>query len=48
MHTVWVNIGGLHAGVYLLKRTAFDVVDSSSERLEENYPLSPDSPATEE
>ncbi|CAL9704665.1 unnamed protein product [Knipowitschia caucasica] len=22
MHTVWVNIGGLHAGVYLLKRTA--------------------------
>uniref|UniRef100_A0A1A7XCD2 THUMP domain containing 3 n=1 Tax=Iconisemion striatum TaxID=60296 RepID=A0A1A7XCD2_9TELE len=22
MHTVWVNVGGLHAGVYLLKRTA--------------------------
>ncbi|CAG5981364.1 unnamed protein product [Menidia menidia] len=21
-HTVWVNVGGLHAGVYLLKRTA--------------------------
>ncbi|XP_020789788.1 THUMP domain-containing protein 3 [Boleophthalmus pectinirostris] len=21
MHTVWVNVGGLHAGVYLLKRT---------------------------
>lgn len=20
--TVWVNVGGLHAGVYLLKRTA--------------------------
>ena len=20
-HTVWVNVGGLHAGVYLLKRT---------------------------
>uniref|UniRef100_A0A6I8RQQ6 THUMP domain containing 3 n=1 Tax=Xenopus tropicalis TaxID=8364 RepID=A0A6I8RQQ6_XENTR len=24
VHTVWVNIGGLHAGVYLLKRTSFD------------------------
>ncbi|XP_041446747.1 THUMP domain-containing protein 3 isoform X2 [Xenopus laevis] len=24
MHTVWVNIGGLHAGVYLLKRTSND------------------------
>uniref|UniRef100_A0AAQ5ZIM4 THUMP domain-containing protein n=1 Tax=Amphiprion ocellaris TaxID=80972 RepID=A0AAQ5ZIM4_AMPOC len=22
LHTVWVNVGGLHAGVYLLKRTA--------------------------
>lgn len=22
VHTVWVNVGGLHAGVYLLKRTA--------------------------
>uniref|UniRef100_A0A8C6U4S5 THUMP domain containing 3 n=1 Tax=Neogobius melanostomus TaxID=47308 RepID=A0A8C6U4S5_9GOBI len=22
MHTVWVNVGGLHAGVFLLKRTA--------------------------
>lgn len=21
LHTVWVNVGGLHAGVYLLKRT---------------------------
>lgn len=21
MHTVWVNVGGLHAGVFLLKRT---------------------------
>lgn len=21
-HTVWVNVGGLHAGVYLLRRTA--------------------------
>lgn len=21
-HTVWVNVGGLHAGVFLLKRTA--------------------------
>lgn len=21
MHTVWVNVGGLHAAVYLLKRT---------------------------
>ena len=20
-HTVWVNVGGLHAGVFLLKRT---------------------------
>ncbi|XP_068108891.1 tRNA (guanine(6)-N2)-methyltransferase THUMP3 [Hyperolius riggenbachi] len=45
MHTVWVNIGGLHAGVYLLKRTNMDVADPSSERLEENQPLSPDSPA---
>lgn len=49
MHTVWVNIGGLHAGVYLLKRTALDVADSSNERLEENHPLSPaQSPAKEE
>nr|XP_046239778.1 THUMP domain-containing protein 3 [Scatophagus argus] len=23
LHTVWVNVGGLHAGVYLLKRTGF-------------------------
>ncbi|KAM4588123.1 tRNA (guanine(6)-N(2))-methyltransferase THUMP3 isoform 1-T3 [Odontesthes bonariensis] len=22
LHTVWVNVGGLHAGVYLIKRTA--------------------------
>lgn len=22
LHTVWVNVGGLHAGVYLLKRTS--------------------------
>ncbi|XP_037534800.1 THUMP domain-containing protein 3 [Nematolebias whitei] len=22
VHTVWVNVGGLHAGVYLLKRTS--------------------------
>lgn len=22
LHTVWVNVGGLHAGVFLLKRTA--------------------------
>ena len=21
VHTVWVNVGGLHAGVYLLRRT---------------------------
>lgn len=21
-HTVWVNVGGLHAGVFVLKRTA--------------------------
>ncbi|KAM9326928.1 tRNA (guanine(6)-N(2))-methyltransferase THUMP3 [Gastrophryne carolinensis] len=42
MHTVWVNIGGLHAGVYLLKRTTLDVSDISSERLEENHPLSPE------
>ncbi|XP_072276572.1 tRNA (guanine(6)-N(2))-methyltransferase THUMP3 [Pyxicephalus adspersus] len=48
MHTVWVNIGGLHAGVYLLKRTTLDLADSSSERLEENHPLSPESPAKEE
>ncbi|XP_044157300.1 THUMP domain-containing protein 3 [Bufo gargarizans] len=48
MHTVWVNIGGLHAGVYLLKRTTLDFSDSSSERLEENQPLSPNSPAKEE
>ncbi|KAG8547893.1 hypothetical protein GDO81_027238 [Engystomops pustulosus] len=48
MHTVWVNIGGLHAGVYLLKRTTLDFSDSSSERLEENQPLSPISPAKEE
>ncbi|XP_018410719.1 PREDICTED: THUMP domain-containing protein 3 [Nanorana parkeri] len=48
MHTVWVNIGGLHAGVYLLKRTALDLADSSGERLEENHPLSPDSLAKEE
>ncbi|XP_075687978.1 tRNA (guanine(6)-N(2))-methyltransferase THUMP3 [Rhinoderma darwinii] len=41
MHTVWVNIGGLHAGVYLLKRTALNFSDGSSERLEENQPLSP-------
>ncbi|XP_056380956.1 tRNA (guanine(6)-N2)-methyltransferase THUMP3 [Hyla sarda] len=48
MHTVWVNIGGLHAGVYLLKRTTLDFSDCSSERLEENQPLSPSSPAKEE
>ncbi|XP_069592311.1 tRNA (guanine(6)-N2)-methyltransferase THUMP3 isoform X1 [Ranitomeya imitator] len=48
MHTVWVNIGGLHAGVYLLKRTVLDFFDSSSQRLEENKPLSPSSPAKEE
>lgn len=48
MHTVWVNIGGLHAGVYLLKRTALDFSDYPSERLEENHPLSPSSPAKEE
>ncbi|KAM3914962.1 tRNA (guanine(6)-N(2))-methyltransferase THUMP3 isoform 1-T2 [Leptodactylus fuscus] len=48
MHTVWVNIGGLHAGVYLLKRTALDFSDCPSERLEENQPLSPSSPAKEE
>ncbi len=22
LHTVWVNVGGLHAGVFVLKRTA--------------------------
>ncbi|XP_073498893.1 tRNA (guanine(6)-N(2))-methyltransferase THUMP3 [Phyllobates terribilis] len=48
MHTVWVNIGGLHAGVYLLKRTVLDFSDSSSQRLEEKKPLSPSSPAKEE
>ncbi|KAM5147741.1 LOW QUALITY PROTEIN: tRNA (guanine(6)-N(2))-methyltransferase THUMP3 [Mantella aurantiaca] len=48
MHTVWVNIGGLHAGVYLLKRTTLDLSDSSNERLEENQPLSPESPANEQ
>ncbi|KAM4022719.1 tRNA (guanine(6)-N(2))-methyltransferase THUMP3 isoform 2-T6 [Anomaloglossus baeobatrachus] len=45
MHTVWVNIGGLHAGVYLLKRT---ILDFSSQKLEENKPMSPGSPAKEE
>ncbi|XP_063797337.1 tRNA (guanine(6)-N2)-methyltransferase THUMP3 [Pseudophryne corroboree] len=48
MHTVWVNVGGLHAGVYLLKRTALDLSDCSSEKLVENQPLSPNSPAKEE
>ncbi|XP_073431037.1 tRNA (guanine(6)-N(2))-methyltransferase THUMP3 isoform X2 [Dendrobates tinctorius] len=48
MHTVWVNIGGLHAGVYLLKRTLLEFSDSSSQRLEENKLLSPSSPAKEE
>lgn len=24
LHTVWVNVGGLHAGVFLLKRTDND------------------------
>ncbi|KAM4722749.1 tRNA (guanine(6)-N(2))-methyltransferase THUMP3-like [Rhinophrynus dorsalis] len=38
MHTVWVNIGGLHAGVYLLKRTAHDAHECSRERQEEDRP----------
>jgi hypothetical protein len=31
VHTVWVNIGGLHAAVYLLKRTPQVFVHSSEE-----------------
>uniref|UniRef100_A0A8C5QD70 THUMP domain containing 3 n=1 Tax=Leptobrachium leishanense TaxID=445787 RepID=A0A8C5QD70_9ANUR len=36
IHTVWINIGGLHAGVYLLKRTAFDLNEGSKVEQEEN------------
>ncbi|XP_053325782.1 tRNA (guanine(6)-N2)-methyltransferase THUMP3 [Spea bombifrons] len=38
MHTVWVNIGGLHAGVYLLKRTSLDLSECSGERPDQNRP----------
>lgn len=31
VHTVWVNIGGLHAAVYLLKRTPQAFVHSSEQ-----------------
>lgn len=31
VHTVWVNIGGLHAAVYLLKRTPQDFVHPSDQ-----------------
>ncbi|KAM4652888.1 tRNA (guanine(6)-N(2))-methyltransferase THUMP3 [Discoglossus pictus] len=46
MHTVWVNIGGLHAGVYLLKRTSSKVQESGREAQEEES--GPDVPATPE
>lgn len=32
VHTVWVNIGGLHAAVYLLKRTPQAFVHPSEDR----------------
>lgn len=31
VHTVWVNIGGLHAAVYLLKRTSQAFVHPSEQ-----------------
>ncbi|XP_028302651.1 tRNA (guanine(6)-N(2))-methyltransferase THUMP3 [Gouania willdenowi] len=31
MHTVWVNVGGLHAGVYLLKRTGATIGQTTEE-----------------
>ncbi|MEE6502005.1 hypothetical protein FKM82_004383 [Ascaphus truei] len=31
VHTVWVNIGGLHAGVYLLKRTSHNGARDAAE-----------------
>ncbi|KAM4722430.1 tRNA (guanine(6)-N(2))-methyltransferase THUMP3 [Rhinophrynus dorsalis] len=48
MHTVWVNIGGLHAGVYLLKRTAHDAHECSRERQEEDRPADTVSSSKEE
>nr|KAF6421367.1 THUMP domain containing 3 [Molossus molossus] len=35
VHTVWVNIGGLHAAVYLLKRTVQAFVHPSEQDKEE-------------
>ncbi|KAM8930828.1 tRNA (guanine(6)-N(2))-methyltransferase THUMP3 [Pelodytes ibericus] len=48
MHTVWVNIGGLHAGVYLLKRTALDTSGCSGEGQSSGQTDCPVSPAKEE
>ncbi|XP_053576749.1 tRNA (guanine(6)-N2)-methyltransferase THUMP3 [Bombina bombina] len=45
MHTVWVNIGGLHAGVYLLRRTFLD--EGSRGLQEETVPVNPDLPPDE-
>uniref|UniRef100_G3SVJ8 tRNA (guanine(6)-N(2))-methyltransferase THUMP3 n=2 Tax=Loxodonta africana TaxID=9785 RepID=G3SVJ8_LOXAF len=38
VHTVWVNIGGLHAAVYLLKRTSQAFVRSSEQDEEKGTP----------
>lgn len=35
-HTVWVNVGGLHAGVFVLKRTAV-VFGTTSEDVTEPH-----------
>ncbi|KAG8429000.1 hypothetical protein GDO86_018592 [Hymenochirus boettgeri] len=40
VHTVWVNIGGLHAGVYLLKRTNYDSTRETKEETQPRDPLS--------
>uniref|UniRef100_H3BH06 THUMP domain containing 3 n=1 Tax=Latimeria chalumnae TaxID=7897 RepID=H3BH06_LATCH len=37
-HTVWVNVGGLHAAVYLLRRTAFSFNRSAAENADNKEP----------
>ncbi|CAH2312144.1 THUMP domain-containing 3 [Pelobates cultripes] len=48
IHTVWVNIGGLHAGVYLLQRTALDASECTTDKPKENLNECPVSHCKEE
>lgn len=40
-HTVWVNVGGLHAGVFLLRRTGNSPTGSSTEKQMNRAPVVP-------